>query len=1120
VAIIDNTASIFSFEGLSDDIQRVLIARDRVWLSEQARDGQSLPIRLAAQKRLRETWNPLQDAEGSMHLDQWLEELYMVKQDIQSIVQFEVGPLEVQMQKQRDRFLSKEWQTQALSYIIQNHPDISFLDCLSANLKVGFSSLRRRDLRDDRLIKLNKLSGERREAIMPVWKDGGMRGGEFDGEQALQDYQSHVEGSISEHFANQFRIRQNHLEAQIDLEIDSVRQVQLSARRQSRPDSNAAWKKQELAEIESRAKQYERQAVAITLENSLFNDHIVYAEAKPKRVQTMLYSIHLEIASSRTIWRQLSKSWQKITKQGLRSKAYQHDFETFQLCMYEYIEWTSQSSWQQRSQKHLQKYLPHLAQTQWEEEWLGTLEPFISEYAQAKMAWVDSPHPEMGIFAQVGRGREDALIESLKRAGGSVEANLLEIPAYRSWAKVRPGVHLALQTSNQPASVHIEYSPHNNLQAVPVRVHHHQITFPVAQAWDKIIEKFDSQWTFSKREGLVQLRSLAGKTIIVGLGDYAESDQESIQMAIDSGLSVHLDEPPLDDYEYYAREATDEEVLTEWVQIDQGRWADKDSSKEYFKRLKKLQGFKDTVFKAEWTSKYSASPQTESSPTWWESRPENMSQAQWAPQAIVGREALIALKKHWEDKDYWLGDIFSKLALKTPFEHHAESDLEIRNVAQEAPFSERGILRMRGELQALLSAIEELEWGFLSEWVPSNWIPPVGRVKPLGLEYAGGERQVQLSPGLSIVHGLTGARGMGDALDRLVSMVRFGGIKSIAERRRMQLNIHTMSPLGDIASGLDQGVPCKIGLGPSYGKWIFFALKPEVLMRRDLWFADRDFGGGRCRYDLYNQYAKRIGQERLHTPAPAAARERHLREAWDCTHNEVWLKHEIAWDEIDALYVCSTEGFFDIVRARVDEWKSQGLLPEELAVIPYPAEEDNQELAWRMQSRALEMQNLSKQPKPLAPKTERFPQKLAHPSQTWKYKIQDEVSEEIIASVKEMEIDPEMINTVLQHCSKASQRESYLKKDSIFGDLSHGKSHKPKLSNLDAQPVPPPVASEGKPEKLADKVVKMDAKLEDEVINMAKKLDKSSDLSFLFDKSHDQFKKNPSKSGNIFDDQF
>jgi hypothetical protein len=265
---------------------------------------------------------------------------------------------------------------------------------------------------------------------------------------------------------------------------------------------------------------------------------------------------------------------------------------------------------------------------------------------------------------------------------------------------------------------------------------------------------------------------------------------------------------------------------------------------------------------------------------------------------------------------------------------HKSFKLGGKSNVQAGPYSERGILRITGlSPSKALQVIEAL--GFhkrICETVPYDLIyrgsHRLGRVHPLFEPLASGRKVLRIPDGHMAIHGLTGASG-NESLKRLSTIVETGGLASIAERRRLDIQVTSMSPIGDIASGIDMGVPTKIGDSSTWGGTIYFVMKPEILNRRDLWFSDRDFGGGHNRYSEYQAYAKKIGQNHIYDPCPVDSRQNHLDKGLGNT-NEAYFRHGISWNEVDTIFV--SHGLFDKVVKAVNKWKAEGKLPESLRV--------------------------------------------------------------------------------------------------------------------------------------------------------------------------------------------
>lgn len=164
-------------------------------------------------------------------------------------------------------------------------------------------------------------------------------------------------------------------------------------------------------------------------------------------------------------------------------------------------------------------------------------------------------------------------------------------------------------------------------------------------------------------------------------------------------------------------------------------------------------------------------------------------------------------------------------------------------------------------------------------------------------------KHIKLPKNHLVIHGLTGTDTHNQALHRLKQMVTQPGILSQSERRRKKLEVYSMSPIGDIVSGLDWAVPATINTYPSYGKHIFFVVSPSVLQRQHLFFAPCDFGGGKNRFHQYNDYAKSLGQTSFLEAISPQHKTKHLNNIQNMPYNEVWFKHSLAWQEITHVLV-------------------------------------------------------------------------------------------------------------------------------------------------------------------------------------------------------------------------
>jgi hypothetical protein len=113
-------------------------------------------------------------------------------------------------------------------------------------------------------------------------------------------------------------------------------------------------------------------------------------------------------------------------------------------------------------------------------------------------------------------------------------------------------------------------------------------------------------------------------------------------------------------------------------------------------------------------------------------------------------------------------------------------------------------------------------------------------------------------------------------------------------------------------------------------------MRPEVLLRRDLFFAPCDYGGGKDRYPAFTKYAEEIGQRRIYLPASHNARKIHLAGGIAKSDNEVYLRHEITWEEIDTVWV--KESLYAKVKKRWDHWQAIGWIQASVRLESYSGE--------------------------------------------------------------------------------------------------------------------------------------------------------------------------------------
>jgi hypothetical protein len=233
---------------------------------------------------------------------------------------------------------------------------------------------------------------------------------------------------------------------------------------------------------------------------------------------------------------------------------------------------------------------------------------------------------------------------------------------------------------------------------------------------------------------------------------------------------------------------------------------------------------------------------------------------------------------------------------------------------QRAPMSERGRWTVYGDdVAALVARCAEQEIAVeLAPQLPLGWwypelpnatVQPPGPWTPRLPEYVAGIDRLPVPEDRALLHGITGAATVQDALDRLQRVLHHGGLMSIAARAHADIAVSSMSPSGDVASGIDGGVPCSLNTDIHYGRFCFFLLKPRVLERRDLWFANRDFGAGGHRYDRYTAYARSIGQKRFWHAPSHHARQQHFANGLARKDNECYVRDALSLRDVGCIVV-------------------------------------------------------------------------------------------------------------------------------------------------------------------------------------------------------------------------
>lgn len=328
-------------------------------------------------------------------------------------------------------------------------------------------------------------------------------------------------------------------------------------------------------------------------------------------------------------------------------------------------------------------------------------------------------------------------------------------------------------------------------------------------------------------------------------------------------------------------------------------------------------------------------------------------------------ERLITLEAACEARNLWAGprEMAVTGALDASLVREEATATTTRWApANPAPRSERGRLWVEGVgPDDGLAAVQAVGLAGRARGMTGR-----GRVTPVHPDFH--DAPIEVPAGRMLVHGIT-ASGDADAVaENVERILASGGLKSAAERRRAVPvsgnsadRPHTMSERGDVNCGIDDGVACSLTDSPLYGQGVFFAMRPEVLGRRDLWFAPRDFGAKEGRERDYRRYAQAIGAGRDFRDAPSAAARRTHYERGGATmvDNEVYVRHQITPEDIDTVWVAATPGNDGAYR-RISGWVAQqqrrGRLPGSLRVAPYTGDERaRDDLTTRIRRRASEV---------------------------------------------------------------------------------------------------------------------------------------------------------------------
>lgn len=545
--------------------------------------------------------------------------------------------------------------------------------------------------------------------------------------------------------------------------------------------------------------------------------------------------------------------------------------------------------------------------------------------------WRDGP-PRFSHFAELPESSEEELIKRLLAAGARVEDNQMELPGYRSQHKLEAGKRFSLELEDGTL---IHYVPHGSVGVAEQTSRTHTLEFSITdQEKNKLLTQLGKHYGAQKinLEDYLEVKR-GGRRRLAHRSEYDQATWRAMEKAADEewwykGEAISVP------YEYQIADHLGLRSIGH-----NGLCLERHQAHEY--ELARAELHKCPAdFKLQEL----------------ELKGEDAEQALARLQKQINQKQFATfshpvLRELVENK-------FSKRQV-TPWASSRD------RVEHRAPASERGQLRV--EHADAATAVKHLNQlgitGALTAKVDYEKIyrgpRRQGRVHVLHPEYTEEKVKPKLKKNHMLLHGMTGVSTNAQALTRLDNIVEAGGLKSISERRRMNIAARSMSPKGDIASGIDMAVPCKVGDHPAYGaNKICFAMRPEALKRRDLFFAPCDYGASKTRYDQYQKYARSIGQQHMYDPPDHQARTRHLNKGLDSS-NEAWLKHEINWDEIDTVFVADQDGspasgLVSQVKARIQKYQQQGLIPEHVRVEGY---ESSVQLAQQVKKRAQQVNN-------------------------------------------------------------------------------------------------------------------------------------------------------------------
>jgi hypothetical protein len=613
------------------------------------------------------------------------------------------------------------------------------------------------------------------------------------------------------------------------------------------------------------------------------------------------------------------------------------------------IMWIVDGGMEQSVREHLATHAPLLADNQ---EFITSWAYQISKQApDGARSWPRLVHEAAGarVLGEITREADESFVDRLVAAGAQSLPHEMIYPRYSSWARIEPGQSLRLDRDE----AHLVYVPH-----LAVASYEDDAIVETRLTWTAAALR-EARFATLSRRAQYYLGELIGQTLPAPTPDAGPWESSGALTSPIVTVSVARTGRPATTRTLMLRELIDGSIDAELLQSDDAETLFVTLNQREHALAAASEGAPLRVTLEHARVEAWPATRSELDPAAWQETPFGW----WSLQTAIDRSLQAAYHacETLELELVFPGDaldesfatrralqqqageqwsalnreaiVYSALLDRAVLERcdRVERRARVRRETPvSAPFSERGSLLLWGEYEACQALLLELELLEAPLQADDRW----GREQPAHEDYAGGASPA-LPDGNMVLHGMTGVSSRGQAYSRLLRIIESGGLLAVSERRRRGFGSTTMSPLGDMASGVDWGVPCTINHRPSYGKYVFFALKPSVLARRDLWFSDQDFGGGQCRYDFYQEYARSIGQERTFLPCPPEAREEHLARSWELSHNEVWFRGTVSWDEIDTVFVSNSNRLYEHARAAIETAQAAGDVPEHVRVVSF-----------------------------------------------------------------------------------------------------------------------------------------------------------------------------------------